>query len=206
MIKQFVPAEFYYFTRDSLLQQFEKAYDIIKKDELTAAEQTSALKYLADTNSGRWKYICDHINNIDNVRQAIMFLKNSPKNGKSCCPDGIQSSCRRRPDPFKIKLAIEVAESIYNYKKDILTDKQKIKNLDDKLATMNSDMSDLNEKTKKFLPYIKKPGYVSVKQRRNTFEDARKLAEMYATSRTGQEEKVKLEEELKKKEEEWEKI
>jgi len=72
MIKQFVPAEFYHFTRDSLLKQFEKASDIIEKDELTAAEQTSALKYLADTNSGRWKYTCDHTKEIDKVQKAYI--------------------------------------------------------------------------------------------------------------------------------------
>lgn len=207
MIKQFVPAEFYHFTRDTLLEQFEKAYDIIKKKKLTTAEQTSALKYLADTNSGRWKYICDHIDNIDKVQEAITFLENPRKNGKSCCPDGIQSSCRRRPDPFKIKLAIKVATLIYGYKKDILTDKQKIKNLDDELAKMNSEMTDLDKKTNKFLLYIKKKaGYVSVQKRNNTFEDTLKLTEMYEMFRTEQESKEKLEEELKKKEEEWEMI
>ena len=94
MIKQFVPAEFYVVSVDSWLKQFEYAYSLI------GSYDRKALAYLVDTNYNRWQAICQKIDDIDKVSEAIEFMGDALDVKSGYC----------RPPHWKIENAIQVAK------------------------------------------------------------------------------------------------
>lgn len=95
MFKHFVPAEFYnYPSWGSWLKQFEYAMSIRVK------YPNKALMYLIDTDYERWKSICDEIDNIDRVAEAIEFLGKQLDTQRRCC----------QPQYHRIENVIQIAK------------------------------------------------------------------------------------------------
>lgn len=134
MIRQFVHAEFYMYLRDSWLKQFEYAYSLI------GVHDRKALAYFVDTDYDRWQAICDNIDDIDHVSEAIEFMDEALDTKSGCC----------RPPYRKIENAIQVAKLAARHRQnaDAFTHIQKLehekKGLSANMAAMERDIRRLN--------------------------------------------------------------
>jgi len=79
----FVPSEFTIFSSKNWLEQFLYAMRI------RAEHPKTALTYLVDTNFDRWQYICERIDNIDQIVKTLDFLvihlDDILEHSQSCC-------------------------------------------------------------------------------------------------------------------------